>query len=64
LGAALVSHVLSAVAALGVERVEIGIIAEHKELKEWYGKLGFEEMESKDFPHLLFRVTFMACYLM
>ena len=63
LGAALVNHVLSAASALGVHRVEIGIIAEHTELKEWYGKLGFVEMESKDFPHLLFRVTFMAYYL-
>jgi N-acetylglutamate synthase-like GNAT family acetyltransferase len=64
LGTALVRHVLSAAAALGVQRVEIGIIAEHKDLKEWYGKLGFEEMESKNFPHLLFRVTFMTYYLM
>jgi diamine N-acetyltransferase len=62
-GVALVSHVLSAAAALGVERVEIGIIAEHKELKQWYEKLGFEAMESKNFSHLLFQVTFMACYL-
>lgn len=58
LGAALVNHVLAA-AAQGCERVEIGIIAEQKELKEWCGKLGFVEMESKDFPHLRFRVTFM-----
>jgi GNAT superfamily N-acetyltransferase len=63
-GAALVKHVLSAAAVLGVGRMGIGIIAEHKELKEWYGKLGFVETESKDFPHLFFRVTFMAYYLM
>jgi N-acetylglutamate synthase-like GNAT family acetyltransferase len=63
LGAALVNHVLAAAAAIGAERVEIGIIAEQKELKEWYGKLGFEEMESKDFSHLRFRVTFMRHYL-
>jgi len=59
-GKALVTHVLSKVKLLGVHRVNIGIIAEHTELKNWYKGIGFVEGESKDFSHLPFRVTFMS----
>jgi N-acetylglutamate synthase-like GNAT family acetyltransferase len=59
-GKALVTHVLSKAKLLGVHRVKIGIIAEHTELKNWYKGIGFVEGESKDFPHLPFRVTFMS----
>ena len=61
-GAALVRHVLSKARLLDVYRVGIGIIAEHKELQNWYEKLGFEEVESKRFPQLIFQVTLMAYY--
>ncbi|MEE9913169.1 MAG: GNAT family N-acetyltransferase [Deltaproteobacteria bacterium] len=61
-GEALVKHVLSKARLLGVYRVQIGIIAEQQELRDWYEKLGFEEVESKKFPQLVFRVTFMAYY--
>lgn len=61
-GAALVKHVLSKARLLDVYRVGIGIIAEHKELQNWYEKLGFEEVESKRFPQLIFQVTLMAYY--
>ncbi|MDO9515698.1 MAG: hypothetical protein Q7J01_06320 [Syntrophales bacterium] len=37
----------------------IGIIAEQAGLKEWYERVGFIEGETKGFPHLPFRVTFM-----
>jgi N-acetylglutamate synthase-like GNAT family acetyltransferase len=60
LGKALVNHALSEAKRLGVNYVSIGIIAEHTELKDWYKGLGFVEGESKEFPHLPFRVTFMA----
>jgi N-acetylglutamate synthase-like GNAT family acetyltransferase len=63
-GAALVNHALSQARLLNAYRVEIGIIAEHKELHDWYEKLGFEEVESKKFPQLIFRVTFMAYYFL
>ena len=59
-GTALVNHVLSESKLLGVNYVSIGIIAEHTELKNWYKKLGFVEGESKEFPHLPFRVAFMS----
>jgi N-acetylglutamate synthase-like GNAT family acetyltransferase len=60
LGKALVEHVLSQAKLLNVQNVNIGIIAEHTELKNWYRKIGFAEGESKEFPHLPFRVTFMS----
>lgn len=61
-GEALVKHALSEARHLDVYRMQIGIIAEHKELHDWYEKLGFEEVESKKFPQLVFRVAFMAYY--
>ena len=59
-GKALVNYVLSEAKLLGVHYVSIGIIAEQTELKNWYMGLGFVEGESKEFPHLPFRVTFMS----
>jgi diamine N-acetyltransferase len=59
-GRELVSRVLAEARALGARRVNIGIIAGHAELKDWYRRLGFVEGESRDFPHLPFRVTFMS----
>ncbi len=59
-GKALVNHVLSEAKRLSVNYVSIGIIADHTELKDWYKSLGFVEGESKEFPHLPFRVTFMS----
>ena len=62
-GEALVKHGLWQARRLKVCRVGIGLIAEHEELRNWYEKLGFEETESKSFPQLIFRVTFMTYYL-
>lgn len=62
-GKALAEHALAEAGRLGARSVGIGIIAEQAELKNWYRKLGFMEGESRDFPHLPFRVTFMACPL-
>ena len=59
-GKALVSHVLSEAKLLGARHVDIGIIAEDMELKAWYKGLGFIEAETKEFPHLPFRVTFIS----
>jgi N-acetylglutamate synthase-like GNAT family acetyltransferase len=59
-GKALVNHALSEAKLLGVNYVSIGIIAAQTELKNWYKRLGFIEGESKEFPHLPFRVTFMS----
>jgi N-acetylglutamate synthase-like GNAT family acetyltransferase len=60
LGKALVTHVLSEAKLLGAKRVNVGIIADQIELKNWYKEIGFIEGESKEFPHLPFRVIFMA----
>jgi len=59
-GKALVNHALSEAKLFRVHSVSIGIITEQTELKNWYKGLGFIEGESKKFPHLPFRVTFMS----
>jgi N-acetylglutamate synthase-like GNAT family acetyltransferase len=61
-GEALVRHALAKAESLNVRRVQIGIIAEHQELHGWYEKLGFEDVESRVFSQLVFRVTFMDYY--
>jgi len=61
-GEALVKQALAEAKSLNVRRVQIGIIAEQQELHSWYEKLGFEDIESKTFPQLMFRVTFMDLY--
>jgi N-acetylglutamate synthase-like GNAT family acetyltransferase len=59
-GKALVDHVLAEARALGARRVEIGIIADQKELGAWYERLGFLPMRTARFDHLPFRVLFMS----
>ena len=63
-GEALVKHALSEARLLKAYRVQIGIIADDQALKNWYEKLGFEEVERKNFPHLIFEVAFMARYFL
>lgn len=60
LGAALVEHALEEARGWGANRVEIGIIAAHDELRAWYEKFGFELTGTRDFPHLPFTVAFMG----
>jgi GNAT superfamily N-acetyltransferase len=62
-GKALVGRVLHEAKELGAQRVDIGIIAEHTELSEWYRKVGFSEQKTATFPHLPFRVLFMSLAL-
>lgn len=59
LGKALVDRVLAEARALGARQVEIGIIAEHLELRDWYLRLGFRVSKTKRFEHLPFAVMFM-----
>lgn len=63
-GSALVRHAIEKARLLNVFRLQIGIIAEHTELHDWYEKLGFEDLEQKTFPQLVFRVAFMAYYFL
>jgi N-acetylglutamate synthase-like GNAT family acetyltransferase len=62
-GGALVRHVLEEAHKKEALRVEIGIIAKHTELREWYEKLGFSVKETVHFNHLPFDVTFMLIQL-
>jgi GNAT superfamily N-acetyltransferase len=59
-GTALVNRVCDEARRMGVERVEIGTIAEHGELTEWYEKLGFHLKDTVKLEHLPFTVAFMA----
>jgi ribosomal protein S18 acetylase RimI-like enzyme/ketosteroid isomerase-like protein len=59
-GKTMVAHVFSEARRMGLRRVGIAMIAEQAELKEWYGKLGFVEKQTKGYAHLPFRVTFLS----
>ena len=58
-GKALVARALSEAQAMGARSVGIGVIADEALLKDWYRRLGFVETQTRDFPHLPFRVSFM-----
>ena len=58
-GKALIDHVFAEARNFDAKTVSIGIIAEDPALKRWYGKMGFDEQETKLFPHLPFNVTFL-----
>lgn len=59
-GESLVNFVIDYAKQKKVERVSIGIIDEHTNLKNWYLKLGFVEGEKKSFSHLPFEVRYMS----
>lgn len=60
IGEKLVQHIIQYSEAKSIQRISIGIIAEHTKLKNWYLKLGFTEGETKTFPHLPFDVRYMS----
>ena len=59
MGQKLLEHVIAEVEALGANRLEIGIIKKHIELKHGYLKHGFVEKNSARFEQLPFEVLFM-----
>ena len=59
-GTQLARHAMDLAQKEGAARMSIGIIAAQTELKQWYGSLGFNEGETRDFDHLPFMVTFMS----
>lgn len=59
-GLSLVDHVIAEARVLCSHQVDIGIIAAHTELKEWYKKIGFVEQRKAHFSHLPFEVLFMS----
>jgi N-acetylglutamate synthase-like GNAT family acetyltransferase len=62
-GQALVNHTLQEARKLGARIVQIAIIDEHTELKDWYKRLGFTIKNTTRFEHLPFMVTFMVMKL-
>jgi len=58
-GSLLVAHALERAKESGASWLNIGIIDGHTELRQWYTRLGFVELEKKTFPHFPFRVCFM-----
>lgn len=59
-GEQLVHHVQSYAKEQHIKTISLGIIASFDELKAWYEKLGFQEGETKHYPHLPFDVTYMT----
>ena len=60
-GRALVDCAFQRAAALGAERMEIGIFTEEAQLKDWYARLGFVVIdEGVQYDHLPLSVTHMA----
>ena len=59
-GGALIDHAIKKSNEFGDKRVEIGIINENIELKNWYEKLGFLFRETAYYEHLPFTVAFMS----
>lgn len=59
-GGELVEYALNQAKTLGVQKVDIGIIAAQTELKVWYQKFGFKVTRKAAFDHLPFEVLFMS----
>ena len=59
-GQALVQHVVAAARGQALSRIFIGIIAAHRELVDWYERLGFEQVALRRYEHLPFEVLVMA----
>jgi N-acetylglutamate synthase-like GNAT family acetyltransferase len=62
-GRGLVDRVLYEAKVIGSHRVDIGIIADHVELKDWYRRMGFVGQKTATFAHLPFEVLFMSMVL-
>jgi len=59
-GALLVKHIIEHARAASIHTVSIGVIGEHADIQRWYKNLGFQDGETKRFPHLPFSVKYMA----
>lgn len=58
-GEILVRHAVEEARKIGAQRIEIGIIAEQSDLRDWYIKRGFVLTHTRRFDHLPFEVAFM-----
>lgn len=59
-GEELVKYILQYAKDRNIQKISIGIIAEHVKLKNWYLKLGFIAGSTKMFSHLPFSVQYMS----
>jgi len=59
-GARLVKHIIQHAKTESIQKISIGVIAEHFELQRWYMSLGFKSGETKQFSHLPFSVIYMS----
>ena len=59
-GEELVKYILQYAKDRNIQKISIGIIAEHVKLKNWYLKLGFIAGSTKMFSHLPFNVQYMS----
>jgi GNAT superfamily N-acetyltransferase len=59
LGRALMEHAAAAIRGAGGAGIEIGIVAEHEELRAWYERNGFRFLRKARFDHLPFGVVYM-----
>lgn len=59
IGETLVNYIFKYSKEKDIQKVSIGIIAEHTILRDWYLRLGFIEKATKEFDHLPFDITYM-----
>jgi len=58
-GTSLIGFAIEYIRSNTGKKISIGIINEHAVLKNWYKRLGFEEVSEKKYDHLPFTVCFM-----
>lgn len=59
IGKTMVDYAVEMVKNYGGNKISIGIIEENTKLKDWYLKLGFTHISTRQFEHLPFSVGFM-----
>ncbi len=62
-GAALVAEGARRARGAGAEVLAIGIVAENSQLSQWYRRLGFESIDTTQYPGLVFTVERMRLRL-
>jgi ribosomal protein S18 acetylase RimI-like enzyme len=62
-GRVLIDYCLAQARLRLAKRVEVGVIADHWTVVEWYRRMGFKFKQRARFNHLPFAVTFMYCDL-
>ena len=63
IGKAMIDYAVKKVKNYGGTKISIGIIEENTKLKDWYMKLGFTHISTRQFEHLPFTVGFMELNL-